>query len=159
MASQDNVGASYTGGDDISNIPIDHALTQQAAEHQDQTAQGSVREDDRLSSIHPTQEEFFAPNAGIYSSPLTIAVVADSIPFPEDIIRDFANQNQPSTLEDSASMPWLVPVQMQTEYVYVAPDEAAGASVIEEQIGEEEFGDFEDGESMLLEVNDFWTLY
>jgi len=67
MASQDNGGASYTGGDDISNIPIDHALTQQAAEHPDQTTQGSVREGDRLSGIQPTQEEFFAPDAGTYS--------------------------------------------------------------------------------------------
>lgn len=155
MASQDNGGASYTGGYDLSNIPNDHAPTQQAAEHPDQTTQGSVREGDRLSSIYPTQEEFFAPNAGIYSSPLIIAVVADSIPFPEDIIRDLANQNQASALDDSASMPRLVRVQTQTEYVYVAPDEAAGASVAEEEVGEEEVGDLEDGESMLLKVNEF----
>jgi len=149
MASQDNGGASYTGGYDLSNIPNDHAPTQQAAEDPDQTTQGSVREGDRLSSIYPTQEEFFAPNAGIYSSPLIIAVVADSI------IRDLANQNQASALDDSASMPWLVRVQTQTEYVYVAPDEAAGASVAEEEVGEEEVGDLEDGESMLLKVNEF----
>jgi len=93
------------------------------------------------------------------SPTLAIAIVPDTKPFIEDIIRDFANRDQLTVLHNATDMPWLVRVQTQTEYVYVAPDEAAGASVAEEAVGEEEVGDFEDGESMLLRFHNFRIFY
>ena len=155
MAFPDNEGASSVGGDDASNRLIERAPTPQVAEHPDQTTQGGVGESDSLSAIQPTQEEFFASNAGTCSPSLIIAIVADTEPSVEDIIREFANGDQPTISHDSVDMPWLVRVQMHTEYVYVAPDEAAGASLGEHGVRVEELSDSEDGESMLLKVNGF----
>lgn len=159
MAFPDNGGASSGGGDDASNRLIDRAPTQQVAEHLDQTTQEGVGDSDRLSGIHPTQEEFFASDAGTYSPSLVIAIVTETKPFVEDIIREFANRDQPTISHDAINMPWLVRVQTQIEYVYVAPDEAAGASLGQDEVRVEELSDFEDGESMLSKVNKFGTFH
>lgn len=153
MAFPDNEGASCVRGDDASNRLIDRAPTQQVAEHPEQTIQEGVGDSDRLNGIHPTQEEFFAPDAGTCSPSLVIAIVTETKFFVEDIIREFVHRDQPTISYDDIDMPWLVRVQTQIDFVYVAPDEAAGASPGENEVRVEELSELEDGESILLKVN------